>query len=487
MMLKLYNTLGRRKQVFKPIHGKEVKMYCCGLTVYDYPHIGNMKTYVNEDILRRVLEINGYKVTQVMNITDVGHLTSQADSGEDKVEMIAREQKKNAWEIADYFTKTFYKDMETLNILFPQKVVKATDNLQEMIALIKRLEEKGYTYKIEGDGIYFDTSKFKGYGKLTGMNFRRLNKYLKAGVRVELVRGKRNITDFALWKFSPRNEKRQMEWDSPWGVGFPGWHIECSAMSMKYLGETFDIHCGGVDHIYIHHSNEIAQSEASTGKKFVNYWIHCQFLLVEGKKMSKSLKNYYTLKDILDKGYSWREIRYLYVSSYYRRQLNFTFKGLEAARASIERISNFLKKINEAEVPDHPKSLSLLTVKTKKEFLKAINDDLNTPKAFAITFKFITAVNKILDVKKLSKKDAQKVIELILWFDKVFGLKLEEYLEEDRELPKEVKDLLEERKKARLQRDFERSDKIRDELKEKYGIVVEDTKEGIIWRRIERN
>jgi len=487
MMLKLYNTLGRKKQIFKPIHDKEVKMYCCGLTVYDYPHIGNMKTYVNEDILRRVLELNGYKVTQVMNITDVGHLTSQADTGEDKVEMMAREQKKNAWEIADFFTKTFYRDMETLNILLPNKMVKATDNIGEMIALVKKLEDKEYTYKIEGDGIYFDTSKFKGYGKLTGINFKRLNKYLKAGARVELVQGKKNITDFALWKFSPKYEKRQMEWDSPWGVGFPGWHIECSTMSMKYLGVTFDIHCGGVDHIYIHHSNEIAQSEASTGQKFVNYWIHCQFLLVEGKKMSKSLKNYYTPKDILDKGYSWREVRYLFVSSHYRHQLNFTFEGLKAARASIERISSFLKKIKEAEVQDRPKSLSLLLVKTKKEFLKAINDDINTPKALAVTFKFITAVNKIQVAKKLSKKDAQKAIELILWFDNVFGLKLAEFLKEDKELTKEVRELVEERKKSRQERDFERSDKIRNELREKYGIVVEDVKEGMKWRRIDFN
>ena len=487
MVLRLFNTLGRKKQIFKPVYDNEVKMYCCGLTVYDYPHIGNMKTYVNEDVLRRVLELDGYRVTQVMNITDVGHLTSQADTGEDKVEKTARERKKNAWEIADFFTKIFCREMEALNILLPNRIVKATDNIDEMIALVKRLEEKGYTYKIEGDGIYFDTSKFKGYGKLTGMDFKRLNKYLKAGARVELVQGKKNITDFALWKFSPKDKKRQMEWNSPWGVGFPGWHIECSAMSMKYLGDTLDIHCGGVDHIYIHHTNEIAQSEASTGKKFVNYWFHCQFLLVEGKKMSKSLKNYYTLKDILDKGYSWREVRYLFLSSHYRHQLNFTFTGLNGAKASIERISNFLKTIKEAEVPIRPKSLSSSLSKAKKDFLKAVNDDINMPKALAVTFKFITTVNKISEAKKLSKDNAKKAIELILWFDNVFGLKLKDFLEEGNELTKEVKDLIEERNKARQKKDFKRSDEIRNELREKYGLIVEDTKEGIRWRRAERS
>jgi cysteinyl-tRNA synthetase len=258
-------------------------------------------------------------------------------------------------------------------------------------------------------------------------------------------------------------------------------------MSMKYLSNTLDVHCGGVDHIYIHHTNEIAQSEASTGKKFVNYWFHCQFLLVEGKKMSKSLKNYYTLKDILDKGYSWREVRYLFLSSHYRHQLNFTFTGLNGAKASIERISNFLKTIKETEAPIRPKSLSSSLSKAKKDFLKAVNDDINMPKALAVTFKFITTVNKISEAKKLSKDNAKKAIELILWFDNVFGLKLKDFLEEGNELTKEVKDLIEERNKARQKKDFKRSDEIRNELREKYGLIVEDTKEGIRWRRAERS
>lgn len=484
MAIRFYNTLGRRKQIFKPIKDQEVKMYCCGLTVYDYPHIGNLRTYIDEDIIRRVLEVNGYKVTHVMNITDVGHLTSQADSGEDKVEMMARELKKNAWELAEYFTAVFFKDLETLNILKPHIIVKATENIKEMIELIKKLEDKGYTYTIEGDGIYFDTSKFKEYGKLTGMNFKQLNRYLKAGARVEVIPGKRNITDFALWKFSPKDVKRQMEWPSPWGTGFPGWHIECSAMSMKYLGETFDIHCGGIDHIYIHHCNEIAQSEAATGKTFVHYWIHCQFLLVEGKKMSKSLKNYYTLKDVMDKGYSWREIRYLLMSSHYRHQLDFTFRGLDAARASISRIAEFLKKLNSVQEGRHSRRLPPLIVRARAGFLRALNDDINMPKALAVFFDFISDVNKMLAKNMITKKDSEKIIELMLWFDRVLGLKLNEFIEGEKELPEEAKSLIAARRRARQERNFELADKIREELKVRFGILIEDTKEGERWRRL---
>ncbi|MGQ9780634.1 MAG: cysteine--tRNA ligase [Nitrososphaeria archaeon] len=484
MAIWLYNTLVRRKQTFRPIKDKEVKMYCCGLTVYDYPHIGNMKTYVNEDNIRRVLEVNGYKVTHVMNITDVGHLTSQADTGEDKVEMTAREMRKDARELAEYYANIFFKDLETLNILKPHIIAKATDNIKEMIELVKKLEDKGYTYVIEGDGVYFDTSKFKGYGRLTGMNFKQLNKYLRAGARVEVVPGKRNITDFALWKFSPKDVKRQMEWPSPWGVGFPGWHIECSAMSMKYLGETFDIHCGGIDHIYIHHCNEIAQSEAATGKRFVNYWLHCQFLLVEGKKMSKSLKNYYTLKDLLDRGYSWREIRYLLMSSHYRHQLNFTFRGLDAARASINRITEFLKKLNSVQEGKHSKILRPSMNKAKTDFLKAINDDINLPEALAVFFNFISKINKMLTKNRITKEDSKNIIELTLWFDKVLGLRLDEFLGGEGELPEEAKSLIEARRKARQEKNFELADRLREELRNRFGIFIEDTKEGERWRRL---
>jgi len=484
MVIKLFNTMGRRKMVFRPLKDKNVGIYCCGPTVYDYPHIGNMKTYVNEDVLRRVLELNGYHVTHVMNITDVGHLTSQADTGEDKVEMMARIKKANAYEIARFFTDVFFRDADLLNILRPSIIVKATDHIGDMIEFVKKLEEKGYTYRIEGDGIYFDTSKFKAYGKLTGMNFKRLNTYLKAGARVDVVPGKKNITDFALWKFSPKDVKRQMEWDSPWGVGFPGWHIECSVMSMKYLGDTFDIHCGGVDHIPIHHSNEIAQSEAVTGRKFVRYWVHCEHVLVEGKKMSKSLGNYYTLKDILGKGYTWREVRYLFISAHYRRQLNFTFEGLNAAKASVNRIIDFLRKLKQVRGGTSTRKFRSLLAKTEKEFLSAVNDDLNLPKAIAIVFKFITYVNKMVDSKQVTEGDAEKAIKLILWFDNVLGLKLNDYLVEEA-LPEEARLLIESREKARQAKDFKLADQIRNTLREKYGILLEDTKDGTRWRRIE--
>ncbi len=482
MRIKLFNTLTRKKEVFKPLKDKEVRMYCCGPTVYDYAHIGNLRAYVFEDILRRVLELNGYKVIHVMNITDVGHLTSQADEGEDKVEMTARKEKKTAWEIAEFYTKAFLDDIKTLNILMPHIMPKATEHIQEMIDLVKKLEKKGYTYIID-DGVYFDTSKFKDYGKLTGMTFKQLNKYLKAGARVPFNPQKRNITDFALWKFSPKDVKRQMEWDSPWGKGFPGWHIECSAMSMKYLGETFDIHCGGIDHIPIHHTNEIAQSEAATGKKFVNYWLHCQFLIVEGKKMSKSLGNYYTLRDLLAKGYDWREIRYLLMSAHYRQQLNFSFKGLDSAKRSVERIIEFIRRLKDVKEGGHVKKFTHLLKKSKKDFLKAVNDDLNMPKALAVIFNFITETNKLIEKKKLSKRDAKKAIELMLWFDKVLGLKLDEFLKEE-ELPEEVKKLIEERERARKEKNFKLADKIRAELKKKYGIVLEDTKEGVKWKKL---
>jgi cysteinyl-tRNA synthetase len=483
MKIKFFNTLTRKKEVFKPLEDKLVRLYTCGPTVYWFPHIGNMRAFVFEDILKRVLLLNGYKVFHVMNITDVGHLVSDADSGEDKIEKAAREEKKTAWEIAEFYTKAFFKDIETLNIIKADIYPRATQHINEMIELVKKLEEKGYTYVID-DGVYFDTSKFKDYGKLTGMSFEELNKYLKAGARVEFNPQKRNITDFALWKFSPKDVKRQMEWDSPWGKGFPGWHLECSVMSMKYLGETFDIHCGGVDHIPIHHTNEIAQSEAATGKKFVNYWLHCEFLLVEGKKMAKSLGNIYTVSDILKKGYSWREIRYVLIASHYRQQLNFTFKSLEAARASIQRISEFLRKLKEVEKGKHEKAFTQILKKFKKEFLLAINDDLNIPKALSSFFDFLSEVNKLLAEKKLTKKDSKKAIDAVLFADKIFGLKLEEFLEEEK-LPEEAEKLIKEREEARKRGDFETADKIRKELAEKFKIAIEDTPEGTKWRKID--
>ena len=481
--LKIFNTMTRRKQLVVPIESGSVRMYCCGPTVYDYQHIGNMRTYVWQDVLRRTLEFDGYKVKHVRNITDVGHLTSQADSGQDKVEESAKKRHKTAWEISEMFMNIFFDDTETLNILPPHVSPRATQHIKEMLELIKKLEEKGYTYVIEKDGIYYDTSKFKHYGKLTGMSFDELNKYLKGGARVELVPGKKHITDFALWKFSPENVKRDMEWDSPYGKGFPGWHIECSAMSMKYLGESFDIHCGGVDHIPIHHTNEIAQSEGATGKRFAKYWVHGEFLEVDGKKMSKSLGNFYTVDDIIKKGYSWRELRYALMTAHYRSLLNFTFKALDAARGSIERIAEFIRNLsNITEEGPENKGIRKIVDSAFGRFVGAVNDDLNMPKALAELFGMISKINKEIEKGAVKKDDAKYIIDAVLVLDRILGLKLEEFAKQG-VVPEEVMKLLEERRKAREERNFELADRIRKRIRDEYGFIIEDTKNGEVIKK----
>src|SRR3989344_3757465 len=324
-MLKLYNTLTRKKEIFKSILDKKVGLYTCGPTVYLYQHIGNLRSYVFSDILKRVLLFNGYNVRHVVNVTDVGHLTSDADVGEDKMEKAAQKEGKTAKDIAHFYFSVFKNDLEKLNILQPDLWPKATEHIKEQIGIIKILEKKGFTYETE-DGIYFDTSKLKDYGKLARLNI----KGLKEGARVD-VRGKKNKTDFALWKFSG-DEKRQQEWGFKGRMGFPGWHIECSAMSMKYLGKHFDIHTGGEDHIAVHHTNEIAQSEAATGNKFVNYWLHGAFLTFKGEKVSKSKGGLYTVSELEEKGYSPLDFRYLCLLTHYRKSLNFSLENLDAAR-----------------------------------------------------------------------------------------------------------------------------------------------------------
>ena len=326
MTLYLFNTLGRQKQEFIPIKKGKVGLYTCGPTVYDYAHIGNLRSFIFEDILKRVLQYNNFKVKHAMNITDVGHLVSDSDEGEDKMEKGSRRTGKTAWEIAKFYTLSFKKDLADLNVISPAVLCKATDHIKEQIALIKKLEKKGFTYQTV-DGIYFDTSKLNDYGKLADLQHQEL----KAGIRVDLG-GKKNSSDFALWKFSPKHEKRQMEWKSPWGVGFPGWHIECSAMSVKYLGQPFDIHCGGIDHVPVHHTNEIAQSEAATGKPMANFWLHNEFLNLKDAKMSKSGENFITLPSLIEKGYSPLAYRYFLLQAHYRKQLIFSFEALTAAQ-----------------------------------------------------------------------------------------------------------------------------------------------------------
>jgi len=450
----LFDTYARRKMLFIPFKPSEVKMYTCGPTVYDYPHIGNLRSYAFADTLRRVLEFNGYKVLQVMNITDVGHLTSDADVGEDKVELRARKEGRSAWEIAEFYTKVFKQNLELLNIQPPNIWSKATDHITEQIALIKRLEDLGYTYRTS-DGIYFDTSKFPSYGHLARLDIKRI----RPGARIEISPEKRNPTDFALWKFSPKDRKRQMEWESPWGVGFPGWHIECSAMAMKYLGETIDIHTGGVDHIPIHHTNEIAQCEAATGKQFVRYWLHVAFLTIEGERMGKSEKNFITLQNIIDKGYDPLALRYLLLTAHYRSKLNFTWKSLRGAQEALFTLRERIDEWQESEINPNEKLI--------EEFKKRVNDDLGTPQAIAFLWEI---VNMRLP------EETKKVTFFEL--DKVLGLRLKEV--KSRILttfPSEIKGLIQERERLRKEKKWREADKIRIELYSR-GYEIEDTPKG---------
>ena len=451
-MLKLYNTLSRKKEVFRPLKNKKVGFYICGPTVYDYDHLGHAWNYTQADFLRRVLEYNGYKVKQVMNITDVGHLTSDSDTGEDKMEKSAREKKKTVWEIAEYFTKIFFENRKKLNLLKPHIVCKATDHIKEMTGLIKILEQKGYAYKID-DGIYFEVQKFPRYGRLSGNTLKKL----KAGARIEINPQKRHPADFALWKFTPKKVKRQMEWDSLWGRGFPGWHIECSAMSMKYLGKTIDIHGGGEDNIFPHHESEIAQSESATGKKFVNYWFHPRFLKVEGQKMAKSLKNFFTLADIEKQGFSVLALRYLFLTSHYRSPINFTWKGLESAQIALNKLYEVVASLKS--------EAGKIDKKYQRKFLNVINDDLNMPEAISLVWQLI----KDKKVKNVDKK------KTLLDFDRVLGVNLSKVKKIT--IPSSVEKLVVQREEYRRQEEWQKADEIRKKIK-KLGYKIEDTKVG---------
>lgn len=457
----MYNTLGREKQEFIPILEGKVGMYCCGPTVYNFAHIGNLRSYFFEDILKRVLLYNGYEVTHVVNITDVGHLVSDDDEGEDKMEKGSKREGKSVWEIADFYADAFIKDITDLNILLPTNWCKATDYIKEQINLIECLEKKGFTYKTS-DGVYFDTSKFPEYGKLALLDVEGLEE----GKRISFSDEKKNKTDFALWKFSPEGQKRQMEWDSPWGVGFPGWHIECSAMSMKFLGETFDIHCGGIDHIPIHHTNEIAQAEACTGKPFVKYWLHGEFLIEEKGKMSKSKEEFLRLPVLIEKGYSPMDYRYFLLMTHYRKKIKFSFENLDAARNGL---NNLKEKISEVRKLSAEKEIqSEMTEEYKNKFTDSINDDLNVSEGLALLWEVL---------KNENLKPGEKIF-LINDFDKVLGLKLGEVLaEKEDKIPMEVYELIEKRKTAKQNKDFKLADTIRAEIKEK-GYEVLDKKGG---------
>ena len=466
MELKLYNTLTRKKENFKPLIGNEVRIYTCGPTVYNYAHIGNFRSYIFMDNLRRVLKYNGYNLKHVMNITDVGHLESDADEGEDKMEKAAKRENKNPYDIAKFYTEAFFKDMESLNIEIPEIIAKATDHIPEMIEYVKKIIENGYAYETS-KGIYFDISKLDKYPVLSN---RKMDEQI-AGARVDVDPEKKNPYDFALWIKAPENHI--MKWESPWGLSYPGWHLECTAMGNKYLGEEFDIHTGGVDHIPIHHENEIAQAKGATGKIHAKLWMHVEFLQVDGGKMSKSLGNVYTISQLAERGIEALAYKLFCYSAHYRTKLNFTFDGALSSQKALNRLREGYLKHLKGE--DEVKNEIIQEYETK--FLETINDDLNMPAAMGI----------IWDIVR-SEQKSKKYAELLEKFDQVLGLDIknsQRYLEKQSniEIPEEIKELIEKRKIARQEKNWKLSDEIRDILVKK-GYQVEDSKEGMIVKKI---
>ncbi len=461
--MRLYNTLTRKVEKIKPIANPVVSVYTCGPTVYDYPHIGNWFTFLRYDILIRALRSSGLKPKWVMNITDVGHLVSDQDEGEDKLEKGARREGKTAWEVAEFYTDNFLKGLQKLNVSEPDNIPKATQHIDEQIDLVNKLEARGFTYSIS-DGVYFDTSKLKDYGKLAKLDI----KNLKEGARVEANPEKRNPTDFALWKLTPSGQKRDMEWDSPWGRGFPGWHLECSAMSMKYLGETIDIHGGGIDHIPVHHTNEIAQSEAGTGKPFAHYWMHANFITVNAQKISKSLGNGITLEDIQAKGFDLLAVRVLVLESHYRTQSVFSWDTLEAAQNRLNSLRAMADLKWQAIKSESWLDFDNSVIET------SLQSDLNTPQALA----YLSECTDVISNKLLSIKDKIAFENFLIKTDALLGLELAK--RED--IDSLAKQLIAERETARQAKDWTKSDSLRDQLAKK-GIIVRDTDAGPIWSR----
>ncbi len=459
MSLHLFNTLSRTKELFIPLKDKSVGLYTCGPTVYNYMHIGNLRSFLFEDILKRTLFFNSYKVKHVMNITDVGHLTSDADTGEDKMLTGAQREKKTVWEIADFYTKAFLVDAQKLNLIPPKILCKATDHIKEQIALIQRLEQKRFTY-VAGGNVYFDTSKLADYGKLARLDLKAQTK-----ARTEKDSHKRNPHDFVLWFTKSKFQEQEMKWPSPWGpAGYPGWHIECSAMSMKYLGEQFDIHCGGIDHIPVHHTNEIAQSEAATGKKpWVKYWLHNEFLVLSpGEKMAKSGNNFVILSTLEEKGFHPLDYRYFCLGTQYRMPLMFSYEAMAGARNARKKL---VEKVLELKKAKKRKENLPLSKKYLQQFNDQINDDLNTPQALATMW-------ELLKDEVLSGKEKYT---LLLKFDEVLGLGLQKLKEE--KIPAHVIKLAQERLHARNTKDWQKADELRQKIIG-LGYSVGDTTEG---------
>jgi len=463
--MKLFNTLTRQKEEFKPINPSQVGLYCCGPTVYNYAHIGNLRTYIFEDFLRRALEFNGYSVKHVMNITDVGHLTSDEDEGEDKMAKGAAREKKTPKQIAEFYEEAFLEDMRQLNLEVPEITPRATDHIQTMIDQIKQLENNGYTYVGVNGNVYFDTEKFERYGELAQLD----KQELQAGARIEVDPNKKNPSDFVLWFVSSKHGDQEMQWESPWGRGFPGWHMECSAMACQYLGEQFDIHCGGIDHIPVHHTNEIAQAEGATGKhRWVNYWMHGEFLVLKNKtKMAKSDDNFITIKTLIDRWFDPLDYRYFCLQTHYRKQLMFSWDAMEASKKALARLRDRAVKLGQ----EPTNSNGAIDNSYMNSFKKVINNDLNIPKALAITQDLMGDKN-ILDSTKLATLEE---------FDKVLGLKLTTPRNRfERRVPEDIQKLIEKRNLARQNKDWVTSDQLRDEIQEMGWVVKDENNKTVV-------
>lgn len=461
--MKLYNTLTRSTEDLTPLNPPTVRLYTCGPTVYDFTHIGHMRTYVNNDVLKRALTYLGYKVNHVMNITDVGHLTGDTDEGEDKLEKGAKKSGKTVWEVAQFYTDNFFETMQAMNVLTATTTCKATDHIEDMLQLVKQLEQKGCTYETD-EAIYFDISKFPNYGKLSGQKLE--DKIQKAREEVNVDPNKKHPADFALWfKCVGRFKDHEMQWDSPWGKGFPGWHIECSAMSMKYLGETMDIHTGGIDHIPVHHENEIAQSEAATSKPFVKIWFHNAFLLVDGVKMSKSLNNFYTISDVREKGIDPLALRLLFLQTNYRQEMNFTWDAVLAAQTALKKLQEQVLVLRNQTQRQALSEEKLQQVdEFRQQFRSALEQDLQMPQAVAVVWTMLK-----------SNIPSEDKLDLLYTFDDVLGLRLREVASV--EIPPSVQNLMTQRDLAKQNKDFVLSDTLRKQIEEQ-GYIIEDSKDG---------
>jgi len=466
------NTEDRKEMPFEPIEKGKVGLYCCGPTVYNYAHIGNLRPYTIQDVLVRSLRYAGYEVNHVVNITDVGHLSSDGDEGEDKMIKAAREKGMSVWDIAEFFANAYFEDLKRLNIIPATRYPRATDHIQDMIDLIKKLEEKGFTYQAGGN-VYFDTSLYKNYGKMAGLDLEEL----QHGARVQVDPNKKNPTDFVLWFTESKFGKQAMLWDSPWGEGYPGWHIECSAMSSRYLGQSFDIHCGGVDHIPVHHTNEIAQSEAACDCKWVNYWLHNEFIIMKDGKMSKSKGNFLTLQSLIDEGFHPLDYRYMLLGAHYRSQVVFSWESLKAAKSARESILRRVKVLLEKESPEGLDKAELTAEgqKVLSHIESHISADLNTPRCLADLW-------TLLKNEHIGNRDKLKLVYIV---DELLGLDFinQAATEPEENLDEELSRLIEERLEARKNKDFQRADQIRDDLA-KRGIRLIDSPDGPSWERI---